>query len=407
MNLYAVLQNEKVLATLDVEERTETLCMVALAKDPSSLKCMFADYDKPFLNNRSIGEYIIRKNGSRPTQWLPHIYQLTPEMVKFAIEQDPVSLIDIPSRCITMELCKHAVSKRQNVFAYVPKQFMTEELCNLAVRAPFVRTDVPALRYVPRHMQTPPMCRAAVAAWPQAIRYVVEQTEDLCLLAIAGAHGSIRDIDPDRQTDKVCDAAISVRWDNLYYIRNQTETLCIKAIRMNYRALSLIHNQTPKMCLLAVQHDWRAIWNVRDRTPQLIEIANRTSSDVGQSYINAPINRGQTKERCLVKYRKSKDLFKEIQQDSHRRYIVRVIVCEKLTALVSNNLSTNLLSEVAFCLDTYAIFRPLAPLRAEFMGRARHLTQLDRWNLSAMVREAASMWAAPKRKRVRIRVRRL
>lgn len=369
MNLYAVLQNENVLATLDVDERTETLCMVALAKNPLALSRM--SVTTPFLEQRAIGEYIIRRSAfRRPLQRLPIMYEPTQEMMMLAIEKEPTSLDDIHEDDKSMEMCLHAVSKCQGALAYVPKQFLTEELCNVAIRAPSTPHESPALRYVPIHMQTPAMCLVAVKANPYAIRYVVNQTEDLCLLAIANNFNCIIDIDPDKQTDRVCDAAIKEECSNLLYIHNQTEELCISAIQMNVRALKYAHVHTPKMRHVAQQiaaqrgvPDWRGT-ACHERYPP------------------------PTKKRCLRTYRENKVRFNEFLLGTHRRFVVRAIIVEKLAALLSGNLSINLLSEIAFCLDTYALFKPHIHARATFMDRARHLTQLDRWNLAVMVREA-------------------
>src|SRR3990167_918856 len=94
------------------------------------------------------------------------------------------------------------------------------------------------LDYKKRYMKLPQrknLCGAkAIVAVQQdgdALQYVTEQTEEICL------------------------AAVQQDGDALQYVTEQTEEICLAAVQQNGDALQYVTEQTEEICLAAVQQD--------------------------------------------------------------------------------------------------------------------------------------------------------
>ena len=91
----------------------------------------------------------------------------TPDMVRFAVENDGYSIRFIFSKLITYELCEIAVKQNSKALSYVPEKFKDQNLCELAVE-----NDGLALNYVPGEWITPQLAFQAVSQNGLAIEYV-------------------------------------------------------------------------------------------------------------------------------------------------------------------------------------------------------------------------------------------
>ncbi|MEK7070230.1 MAG: DUF4116 domain-containing protein [Patescibacteria group bacterium] len=81
----------------------------------------------------------------------------TQEFYLTVFENNSLIFEIMPNEMKTPELCRLAVTKRQNsgsALHYVPEHMKTPELCRLAVEK-----DVHAFYYVPKQMKTPELCR--------------------------------------------------------------------------------------------------------------------------------------------------------------------------------------------------------------------------------------------------------
>ena len=83
----------------------------------------------------------------------------TPDMVRFAVENDGYSIRFIFSKLITYELCEIAVKQNSKALSYVPEKFKDQNLCELAVE-----NDGLALNYVPGEWITPPLAFSMASA---------------------------------------------------------------------------------------------------------------------------------------------------------------------------------------------------------------------------------------------------
>jgi hypothetical protein len=81
-------------------------------------------------------------------------------------------------------------------------------------------------------------CEEALAAVKQdgyALRYVIEQTPEICL------------------------AAVKQKGYALMYVNEQTPEICLAAVKQDGYALRYVNEQTPEVCLAAVKKDGDAL----------------------------------------------------------------------------------------------------------------------------------------------------
>lgn len=82
---------------------------------------------------------------------------------------------------------------------------------------------------------------AAVNKEGYNLRFVIEQTPDICL------------------------AAVNEYGEALKYVKDQTPEICLAAVRHNGYALQYVKEQTHEICLAAVKKDCEAIQYVEER----------------------------------------------------------------------------------------------------------------------------------------------
>jgi len=84
-----------------------------------------------------------------------------------------------------------------------------------------------------------------------ALRYVKEQTPDVCLKAVERNGYALRYV--KEQTPDVCLKAVESDGDALRYVKEQTPDVCLKAVESDGDALQYVKEQTPDVCLKAVE----------------------------------------------------------------------------------------------------------------------------------------------------------
>ena len=71
-----------------------------------------------------------------------------------------------------------------------------------------------------------------------ALRYVKEQTEEICLAAVNQNWNAIKYV--KEQTEKICLAAVDQSWDALQYVKEKTEEICLVAVKQDKYALRYV-----------------------------------------------------------------------------------------------------------------------------------------------------------------------
>ncbi|MDW0076980.1 DUF4116 domain-containing protein [Clostridioides difficile] len=97
----------------------------------------------------------------------------------------------------------------------------------------------------------------AVRQNEEALKYVKEQTKEICLLAVK-KNGFVLNY-VEEQTDEICIGAVRQNGYALKFVKEQNEEICIEAVRRSGWALQYVKEQTHDICLIAVEGDASAL----------------------------------------------------------------------------------------------------------------------------------------------------
>ena len=201
------------------------------------------------------------------------------EQIKIAnkmVKNNSMALRFVPRELITPELCKLAVEQESRALVFVPEQLKTPELCKIAVKE-----NGTALDFVPEEFKTPKLCRIAVEDNSQALQYVPEQlrTPELCKIAVSKDSWTLQYVPEKLRTPELCKIAVSEDSWTLHYVPKQLKTpeLCKIAVSKDGQALRHVPEElkTPELCKIAVSKDGQALLYVPEelKTPELCKIA--------------------------------------------------------------------------------------------------------------------------------------
>jgi phosphosulfolactate phosphohydrolase-like enzyme len=244
------------------------LCIEAVKHDGRALQYVLNQTDKICLET-------VKKYG-----WaLEYVKKQTPEINMAAVKSFGRSLEYIENQ--TPELCLEAVKSMGLALEYVKEQ--TSEICLAAVK----NTGY-ALQYVKE--QTPEICLAAVKESEFVFNLVKKQTPEIVLAAVSREHfygetdfsnrdilialaknghyhwgitrvSYISKIPEEYRDEELYLLVVSNNGDVLEDIdvEKQTEKICIAAIKNKPTSIQYVINQTPELCMYAVLLDKKAM----------------------------------------------------------------------------------------------------------------------------------------------------
>lgn len=102
----------------------------------------------------------------------------------------------------------------------------------------------------------------AINKEPLALRFVKEQTEDICLLALLNSVDGQREMifeDIKVRTQEVYETAVKVNPSNIKEMRNQSEEFYNSMIKVNWETIRYMESPSIEQCLLAYEQDKRAL----------------------------------------------------------------------------------------------------------------------------------------------------
>ena len=152
--------------------------------------------------------------------------------------------------------CKLAVQKHWNTLKFVKEQ--TEEICNLAIQNHILALTLVRITSLE---QTYKICKFAVQHDGWAIKYVrltsLKQTEEICKLAVQqnGLALQYVEMTSHEQTEDMCKLAVQENGWALSFVKKQTEEICKLAVQQNGMALEYVKDQTEEICNLAIQQN--------------------------------------------------------------------------------------------------------------------------------------------------------
>jgi hypothetical protein len=95
------------------------------------------------------------------------------------------------------------------------------------------------------------VCKKIISKNGDLLRYVKNQTEEICIMAVIERNF----------------------FDTLKWVKNQTNSICEAAVTRNGHALQFVKHQTDYICELAVQQDGYALVYVRNKTAKICRLA--------------------------------------------------------------------------------------------------------------------------------------
>lgn len=149
----------------------------------------------------------VRKSGFA----LQYVKKQTPIICMEAVKEQGYALEFVVDK--TPDICLEAVKRNGDALCWVPEDFKTSEMCFIAINQSgislehissqnktyemcleAVKNHAHALRYVPENFQTDELVKAAIVKNTGSLCHVINQTPEVCLMALKLNAQSLRDV---------------------------------------------------------------------------------------------------------------------------------------------------------------------------------------------------------------------
>ena len=274
-----VRQDGNLLSKVPEKFKTYKVCLASVKQEGAAL-----EYVPESMMNKEICFEAIRNNGWS-LEFVPLEFADF-EMYETAVGQFGGALKFVPKEFINESLCLKAVIASVRALKYVPTQFITRKLCYVVgylgciseVPIEFlseelcledVKNNHDALRDVPECYRTKDVVFESVKKNDYMFRYVPDNllTEDLIMDVVQNHGGTfariLREIPKNKQTEKICLAAINEDGRNLELIAKslQTESICLTAVSNFGPSIKYVSVRflSESVCFAAVKADPGAI----------------------------------------------------------------------------------------------------------------------------------------------------
>jgi hypothetical protein len=179
---------------------------------------------------------------------------LKPEAIKF-----------LDKTHLTYDMCKILAA---NSICYIPQEMLTQELCDLCV-------NMRHFDHIPENFKTINICKKAVFVIPSNIEQILNPSEELCLYVIKRNPNTLENIKKEYQTEKICKYAVSLDGRVLKYVSEQTLEICEAAVYQTIEAFLRVKYQSTKMAMHVVSKCGGMLSMVYDhlKTPDMCKIA--------------------------------------------------------------------------------------------------------------------------------------
>ena len=237
LNYKCVIDNDISLLE-EIEIQSDELCRYAIEKDYTSLQYIREQTDYlckyalrlniralQYIRNQTtdICKYAINRN----IRALIYIRDQTEELCKYGIDKQIRSLEFVKVQ--TEALCIYALDLDYNTAIEYINNF-SERVCrHMISKSPML------LEYIPDERQTEDICISAVMKDPISLIFVCNKTNTICKIAVEQDYSMLKHIDQNDKTNKefiygLCVEAILQHPCAIRFIRNQTSELCELAI---------------------------------------------------------------------------------------------------------------------------------------------------------------------------------
>lgn len=206
-----------------------------------------------------------------------YVPEQTDDLVRLAFGIDVDIICYLSDDLKTYEMCMEAVSKKGYLLHVVPEKLRTYEMCMTAIHSG-VTCEI--LRHVPHKNHTHDLVTAALRVDGFNIRYVIEQEEEFCFIAIERAPRAITYI--ENPTFDMWKKALSIDGTMLAFCKNnlsenESEELAWIALKQNAHAFGYIHTKTLEMCYYAISNAPTQVSYVPDEYEEIKWLALKQS----------------------------------------------------------------------------------------------------------------------------------
>lgn len=289
--------NGLLLQFIDSNFQTKELCEIAINSEPLAL-----EYVNPLLKTHELSKFAVKSNGLT----LQYVSNQTEDICLCAIEENYNAFKFVSNK--TRRICKQALKKCGMLIKYIDSDLFDIELLEIAVKQ-----NGMALGYIDSNFHSKElymyaidqnknascfvkvmtdaiydkiisseMCSNVIAVNDPienvnetiekeknvSLKYITNQTQELCTKMILDDPNEFKYIDPLLQTDDL--SAIVIRKNSmlLEFVNNKTEELCELAVTLNGLSIQFVDNQTPYICKIALQQNVDAIFYIHMRTEE-------------------------------------------------------------------------------------------------------------------------------------------
>ncbi len=291
--LFKNILNKNGLLLEFIENQTEELCIIAVKNNIDAYNFIINktyELDKKLLDiNFNILKYIENQ---------------TEELCLIALKNNIDSFKHIKNK--TYNLNKNILNIDGNMLKYIENQ--TEELCLIALK-----NDLKSYNYIQN--KTDEINKIynkihddniyyekyykKISNNGMYLKYITEQTENICLLAIDNNVASyeyvknmtpniaiaivkkdgmlLNKIDEIFHTNDICIAALKNNINAYQFIKNKTYEINAYVLSKKGWLLKFIENQTDELCIIAVQNDGMALEFVKNKTKEICDMAIKSN----------------------------------------------------------------------------------------------------------------------------------
>ena len=173
-----------------------------------------------------------------------------------------------------------SIKINKNIIKKINNLNNNEEFYLKLVRFLDLQTLANIFKIIPENMKTYSLCKIVLTNEYGLIKYIDNQTEDICNIALTMGHDKLEDINIKNHTHNICKKYVNANINNLIYIThksNLTESFFFDYINQNPENLNLINifYKTPKINRLAVSKCGKCIKYVPPncQSTSIIELA--------------------------------------------------------------------------------------------------------------------------------------
>lgn len=248
--LASVKQQGEALQYVPKSMMTQELCLEAIKNSGCAL-----EYVPPEYANYEIYESAVSQSGLA----LQHVPEsLKDESLCFkAVLSNGGGFIHTPKRFVNQKLCDIAVAQLGGLIKEVPLEFLSENLCLEAVRE-----QCGALEHIPEAFRTKAVCIESLKNAHNFKNVPDHLLNEELIMGVAENYGPdyyqtmLLLIPKDKQTEKICMAAVKASGHNLEFVARslQTESICLTAVKNYGRSIQYVSNRilSESICFAAV-----------------------------------------------------------------------------------------------------------------------------------------------------------